>query len=113
MKLVVIENVKNPLKIGDGGGMVIWYNLFESNKSKKKEEKMSNPPSYTNTSPEANRIWHKRPLLLPLMFITGIALIMLGILNMDNLAQEGEDTSSGQTCQQYDVNSVTTCADAP
>jgi hypothetical protein len=73
---------------------------------------MSNPPSYTNISPKASRIWHKRPLLLPLMFITGIALIMLGLLNMDTLAQEEKETSSGQTCQ-YAVDSVTTCANAP
>lgn len=74
---------------------------------------MSNPPPSTNTSPEASRIWHRRPLLLPLMFITGIALIMLGILNMDTLAQEEKETSDGQTCQQYVVNSVTTCVNAP
>lgn len=73
---------------------------------------MSNPASSTNTSPEASRIWHKRPLLLPLMFITGIALIMLGLLNMDTLAQEEQGTSSGQTCQ-YVVDSAGTCANTP
>jgi hypothetical protein len=33
MKLVVIENVQNPLKIGDADGMVIWYNLVESTRA--------------------------------------------------------------------------------
>ena len=112
MKLIVIENIENPLNIGDGGGIVIWYNLVESNRSKEKE-KMSNPSSSTNASPKANRIWHKQPLLLPLMFITGIALIMLGILNADTLAQEEKETSSGQACQQYVVNAGTPCANTP
>jgi hypothetical protein len=46
------------------------------------------------------------------MFITGIALIMLGLLNMDTLAQEEQGTSSGQTCQ-YVVDSAGTCANTP
>jgi hypothetical protein len=89
--------------------------LFGSGSSRlgeKEREKMSNPSPYTNTSPEANRIWRKQPLLLPLMFITGIALMMLGLLNMDTLAQEEKGASSGQPCQ-YAVDSGGACANAP
>jgi hypothetical protein len=46
------------------------------------------------------------------MFITGIALIMLGLLNMDTLAQEEQGPSSGQTCL-YVVDSAGTCANTP